>query len=49
MRVNLEYGAGRGLAVELPDRNVVKVLRYKPAEVLGRSRWGDSGASLASR
>jgi nickel-dependent lactate racemase len=33
MRVNLEYGR-TGLAVELPDRNVVKVLRYKPAEVL---------------
>jgi len=33
MRVNLEYGR-TGLAVELPDRNAVKVLRYKPAEVL---------------
>ncbi|GAB4132820.1 MAG: nickel-dependent lactate racemase [Thermogutta sp.] len=33
MRVLLDYGRS-GLAVELPDRNVVKVLRYRPAEPL---------------
>ncbi|MGQ9505020.1 MAG: nickel-dependent lactate racemase [Thermogutta sp.] len=33
MHVNLEYGR-TGLVVDLPDRNVVKVLRYRPAEVL---------------
>ncbi|HOA51892.1 MAG TPA: nickel-dependent lactate racemase [Thermogutta sp.] len=33
MRVTLEYGR-TGLNVELPDANVVKVLRYRPAEVL---------------
>ena len=33
MRVLLDYGR-TGLAVELPDRNVVKVLRYRPAEPL---------------
>jgi nickel-dependent lactate racemase len=33
MRVNLEYGR-TGLSVQLPDQNVVKVLRYRPAEVL---------------
>ena len=33
MRVGLEYGR-TGLEVELPDRNVVKCLEYKPAEPL---------------
>ncbi len=33
MRVVLDYGR-TGLAVELPDRNVIKVLRYRPAEPL---------------
>jgi len=33
MRVTLEYGR-TGLPVDLPDKNVLKVLRYRPAEVL---------------
>lgn len=33
MRVHLEYGRN-GLAVELPDRNVVKYLGYRPAQPL---------------
>ena len=33
MRVRLEYGR-KGLDVELPDRNVVKCLKYQPAEPL---------------
>lgn len=35
MRVHLEYGR-EGLDVELPDRNVVKCLGYRPAEPLQR-------------
>jgi nickel-dependent lactate racemase len=33
MQVHLEYGRG-GLAVELPDRNVVRTLGYRPTEPL---------------
>lgn len=40
MQVLLDYGR-TGLAVELPDRNVIKVLRYRPAEPLD-----DPGAAI---
>lgn len=40
MQVLLDYGR-TGLAVELPDRNVIKVLRYRPAEPLE-----DPGAAI---
>ena len=33
MRVHLEYGRS-GLEVELPDRNVVECLRYRPSQPL---------------
>lgn len=37
MRITLEYGR-TGLPVELPDDNVLKVLRYRPAEPLSDPR-----------
>ena len=40
MRVTLEYGR-TGLPVDLPDKNVLKVLRYKPAVPLP-----DPGATI---
>jgi len=37
MRVKLDYGRS-GLFVELPDENLVKILRYRPAEPLADPR-----------
>ena len=37
MRIKLDYGRS-GLFVELPDENVVKILRYRPAEPLADPR-----------
>ena len=42
MRLRLAYGRA-GLDVELPDRNVVRVLRYRPSEPLGSDAGGAGG------